>query len=357
MSSLVSRSALHKRKKDALSVKVALVGLNRMTGSLGMALRGISERPNTNIEFTVLGRDEDNEAMKSAHKIGAIDNFNKALQTVVEDADIVFVNVPMSQLDEVYSRMGDMLKSGAVVVDLSPLKQPSVKLADKYFPKDVSMKPTVYLVGATPLVGFDQLYATDLSVAASQEYLFRNSDILIAPHPSVPPEAVKVVIDIAELMNMKPRFMDPAEYDGLASLTEGIPLLLSLLMLQMVQQSPGKLDLLRAANPTFASIVQNLRHVNAKDMTILWRSMHESMLRQIDQTFTHLEGIEQLFLEKEPVVMETYLEQVLKGLVAWEVNREQNKWDRLENNPLDDIPVGLPMLGSMFVRRRNKDQD
>lgn len=358
MSSLVSRSALRKKKKNtaAQSVKVALVGLNRTSGSLGFALRHLNARPNTGLEFSVIGRDEDNEAMKTAHRIGAIDNYNKALQIAVDEADIVFVSVPLAALDELFSRLGGMLKPGAVVIDLSPLKQPALKLAEKYFAKDNNGQVSNYLIGATPLVGFDQLYATDLSVAASQEFLFRGSDMLIAPAATVPAEAVKVVTDLAEMLNMKPRFMDPAEYDGLASLTESTPLLLSALMFQVVHQSPGKIDVLRATNPTFASMVQNLRQVNAADLALLWRSTHASLLQQVDQTLNNLEAIRALLLEKEDAVLETYLTQLLNGFITWEVNREQNRWDKLDST-LDDIHVGIPVIGGGFTRRRDKKDD
>ena len=150
MSSKVSRSALRRRKKNALNVNVAIVGLNRISASLGLALRGINDRDNMDVIFTVVGRDEDNDTMKTAQKMGAIDNFNRSLKAVVEDADIVLLDVPMGDQEDVFEELGKGLKPGAVVVDLSPMKQPGVALAKKYFPKDVNGKLTAYIVGAAP---------------------------------------------------------------------------------------------------------------------------------------------------------------------------------------------------------------
>ena len=192
MSSKVSRSALRRRKKNAMNVNVAIIGLNRISASFGLALRSINDRDHTDIVFTVLGRDEDNEIMKTAQRIGAIDNFNRSLQTVVEEADIVAIDVPMGDLEELFERLGKMLKPGAVVVDLSPLKQPGVTLAVKHFPKDVNGKLTAYIVGATPLISFDQIYVTNMDVEAADEFMFRNTDMIISPAASIPPEAVKV---------------------------------------------------------------------------------------------------------------------------------------------------------------------
>ncbi len=356
MSSKVSRSALRRRKEDVNEIKVAILGLDRIGGSIGLALRGISERPNTNVVFNIIGRDEDKEAMKAAHRIGAVDNFNRSLQPVIEDADIVFVNVPIGTLEELFARMGEMLKPGAVVIDLSPIKRPGAALSDKYFPKDTQGHPTAYLVGATPLVSFDQLYHTDMSVEASQEFMFRDSDMLIAPKASVPAEAVKVVTDLAEMMTMKPRFLDPLEYDGLASLTENVPMLLNLLMMQVISQSPGQLDILRASNTTLASTVQNLRHVTVQDLMKLWSSDKATFLTQIDQLIASLQGFRELVVDEDPLVLDTHLEKLLEYFISWEVRREQNRWDLDKANLPDDLQVGVPVIGAAFARRRRKDE-
>lgn len=360
MSSRVSRSALRKGKKDAKNVNVALVGLNRMSGSIGLGLRSVSDRPNTNLVFTVLGRDLDNEAMKTASRIGAVDNFNRTLQVVVEKADIIFVNMPLSEQEETFARLGPLMKAGAVVVDLSPLKMPAVKLAKQHFPKGDDGKAKAYLVGATPLVGFDQLYDEDRSIAAAKEYLFRNSDVLIVPDASTPPEAVKVVTDIAELLNMKPRFMDPLEHDGLASLTEGIPLLLSVLLFQMVQQSSGKTDILRASNTRFASLIENLRHVTSKEIAKMWRPNRDALIQQIDQMNQTLESFKALLAEdaEDPLVLESHMEQLLTSFLAWELRREKNDWDDEAASDLDNISaVGVPVIGQAFNLRRPRSND
>jgi len=320
---------------------------------LGLALRGINDRDNTDIVFTVLGRDDDNDTMKTAQKIGAIDNFNRSLQTVVESADIVFIDVPMGDLEELFERLGKTLKSGAVVVDLSPLKQPGVELAKKYFPKDLNGKLTAYIVGATPLTSFDQIYVTSMDVEAADEFMFRNADMVISPAASIPPEAVKVVTDMAGFLNMTPRFMDPAEYDGLAALHESLPTMLGILMFQTVVQSPGKLDVLRAANGTFANAVQALRHVNAKDLLARWRPNNEALVQQVEQMVQSLESFRQLIEDdlKDPMVLETYLEQILHAFVDWEVRREQNNWHMEKSSPLDNVQTGVPVIGQMFSRR------
>lgn len=357
MNSRVSRSALRKRRDDLNEVKVAILGLDRISASIGLGLRAYSERPNATVVFNVIGRDYDKEAMKTAHKNGLIDNYHRNLQNVVENADIVIVNEPLSQLDELFSRMAKMLKDGAVIIDLSRLKRPAVNLAKQYFSKDLDGNPKVFLVGVTPMVSFDQVYAGDHSVEGAQEFLFRNNDMLIVPGSQVPPEAVKVVTDICEFLGMQPRFMDPLEHDGLSSLTDSIPMLLSILFMQAVQQSPGKTDIERAGNLAFASTLENLRRMSAEDMVLLWRSNKTALLQQMEVVMDNMDSLYQMLNEDldEPGVMETYVEAIMNTFFAWEIKREKNRWDDPKDNAMDTINTGLSMLGGFAPRRRRDD--
>jgi prephenate dehydrogenase len=189
--------------------------------------------------------------------------------------------------------------------------------------------------------------------------MFRNTDMVISPAASIPPEAVKVVTDISGFLNMKPRFMDPAEYDGLAALHESLPTLLGVVMFQTVVQSPGKLDVLRAANGTFANAIQALRHVDAKDLLARWRPNNDALVQQIEQMVKSLESFRQLIEDdlKDPMVLEAYLEQILHAFVDWEIRREQNNWHMEKSSPLDNVQTGVPVIGQMFSRRGNSVND
>ncbi len=354
MSSKVSRSALRKRNANAIEVRVALLGLDRTTCSIGFGLKSYSERPDSRVAFTIIGRDLDNEAMKTAHKLGLIDNFQRSLDNALEGADIVFINEPLSEVRELFERSATLLKPGAVIIDLSRLKQPAVQYATRYFPRDEKGKSPFYLVGATPLIGYENLYSTDFSVTASREFLFRGCDMLVVPSAAVPPEAVKVVTDIADFLSMKLRFMDPAEHDALASIVDGIPTLLAMVLFQTAHNSPGSTDIFRTTNSEFAIAVQSLRHVSSEDMVLLWRNNYDAITRHIDEIIKTLNAMRGLLEDKEqdPEMLQSFLDTLLKAFVAWEVRREQNRWDQPSENAYDDVSVGIPnMLPGIGGRR------
>lgn len=357
MSNKVSRSALRKRNANAVEVKVALLGLDRTTGSIGFGLKSYSERPNSSVVFTIMGRDLDNEAMKTAHKMGLIDNYHRTLDNAIDGADIIFINEPLSELHELFERAATLLKPGAVLIDLSRLKQPAVDYANRYFPRDDSGQSAYYLVGATPLIGFENLYSTDFSVEASREFLFRGCDMLIVPSARVPAEAVKVVTDLAEFLSMKPRFMDPAEHDGLASIVDGIPTLLAMVLFQTAHNSRGSTDIFRVTNSEFAMAVQSLRHVSAKDMALLWRNNRNAISHHIEEIIKTLNAMRQLLEDEQQDLdmLQSYLDTLLKGFVAWEVRRENNRWDDPQENAYDNVAIGIPnLVPGMGARRMMK---
>jgi prephenate dehydrogenase len=358
MSNQVSNTALRQHKKDAMSVKVALIGLNRVTASLGLALHEYSNRPTSAVLFTVLGRDDDNDTMRLAQQSGAIDNFNKSYAQVAQDADIVFLNTPMGQHEEVFAKLGEVLKSGAVVVDLSPLKQPGVQLDRRHFPKDMHDKPTAYLVGATPLVGYDGLYIIDNSVSAAKDFLFRGSDILIAPDSTVPSEAVKVVTDIADFLGMTPRFTDPLEHDALSSMTEGMPVLMALALFSVIARSPGRNDMMRAANFNFGGAVHSLHNLTPEDLAAMTQPNRANLRHHIDQMIAGLENVKQMLLDTDELVFPTFASAILDVMAEWEVRREKNRWENEGSSEIRTVQPGFG-IGQTFIPkfRRNKDTD
>lgn len=356
MSSKVSSAALPQRSKNAPEVKVTLVGLNRITASLGKAMRMYSTLPTAAVSFFVLGRDEDKDAMKNAQKVGAVDNFHRVMQEALENADIVVVDVPLRQQEETFQRMGEVLKAGAVVLDLAPLKKPGVKYARQYFRKDADGDPLAHLVGITPLVSFDEVYDTDTDVEAANELLFHRNDILVVPDAKASAEAVKVVSDLADFLAMTPRFMDPDEYDAMAALVEGVPPLLGLLMVQTILQSPSKSDFLRVVNTPFAVASYGLHNQSVDDLMALWEPNKISLLNHIDQLIAALRVIREVFMEKDPEASRAYISQILDGFIEWEIRRRDNKWEDPTLDAAANFNVGIG-LGQMFGLRRRKSDD
>src|SRR3990172_2498704 len=121
-----------------MQVNVAIIGLDRLGASFGLALKRSQDQPKADHHFTIIGCDPKGEAMKTAHKLGAVDNFNRALLKAIEGADLIIANVPSGSAEELYARLGPELKPGTVVLDTSILKQPVIEWAARSFPTNAA---------------------------------------------------------------------------------------------------------------------------------------------------------------------------------------------------------------------------
>jgi prephenate dehydrogenase len=357
--SQVSSGALHQRKKNAIEAKIAVIGLTRTSASLGMALRNFSARGNAPVIFTVKGFDEDAEKMKKAQSMGAVDQINKDLQALLDGVAIVIVDVPMGVQADYFDLIGDYIGEGSVVLDLAPLKKPGVTLAGKHFPRDRQGQQAAYLVGATPLTRYPELYEDPNDITQASADLFEGNDLVIVPSAKTPQEAVKVANDIAGFLDMKVRFMDPDEYDGLAGLTAAMPDLLAMLLFHTVQQSQGQNDLLRVANYRFGNSLRNLRHSSPADMRAMWQENRMNVLHHIEQMAVALENIREVLLDNDTPVLEAFIETVNDSFEEWEIRRRDNRWD-------EDIQAAAPdatastmggFISNVFSFGRRGDKD
>ena len=355
--SQVSSGALHPRKKNAIEAKIAIVGLTRTSASLGMALRNFSARGNAPVIFTVKGFDEDADKMKKAQATGAIDQLNKDLRGLLDGVAILIVDVPLGKQADYFEMIGADIGEGVVVLDLAPLKKPGVALAEKHFPRDSYGKQAAYLVGVTPLARYPDVYGDRDDIGQASADLFKGNDMVVVPSAKAPQEAVKVANDIAGFLDLKVRFMDPDEHDGLTGLTAAMPDLLSLLLFHTVQQSNGQNDLLRVANYHFANSLRNLRDSSTGDMRVMWQENRLNVLHHIEQLAVALENIREVLLDNDTPVLETFIETVKDGFEAWEIRRRDNRWDEDIQTAAPDVTASAlsGFVGNIFNFRRDDD--
>lgn len=343
-----------------MHVNVAIVGLDRLSASFALALKRYMKRPNAEHSFTIIGSDQRGYVMKSAEKLEIVDNFHRRVVKATENADLIVINAPPNQLEDIYFRLGPELKPGAVVLDMSTLKQPGIEWAREHFPHNAEGDPLAYMVGFTPIVNVEGLYVADWSVEAATDDLFKESAVLIAPDAQCPAEAIALAEDVARLIGGFPRFIDPAEHDGLVAATEELPNMLGVVLFNAMQQSEGWMELRRMVNPNLALAIQNLRHQSPQDLLMLFSHNRANLVRHMETMIAALSEMRDI-LEEGPdedgdfVKLGAYLQRVGKEWEKWDTKRHSGKW---EDKPQTDGSVGmLGGLGGMFGMRSRRDDN
>lgn len=307
------------------TIHLTILGLNRLTASLGMALREYSKAANSPFDFQITGQDGDKKAMELARHFEAVDEVQSNAQSAIRYADIVIVSLPAGVLEGVYEFIGPALKTGTVVLDMSFGKRSAIALANKYFPRNPDGSAKAYLVGIQPLVSTPYLFDTRLGVEAADAKLFYQSEMIVAPAANVPEEAVKLASDLAAILKMKVHFMEAGEYEAMAKITENLPAILGLSLFASLQDSSGNRDLQRLINPSFALMLHPLRNAEAEDLLRSWVDDPQA-------TKTHLNGLIALLealkgrLDDDPDKVKSYLKESLSLFEQWTARRESGKW-------------------------------
>ncbi len=338
-----------------MHVKIAIVGLTRLSASFGLALKQYQDQPRAEHTFTIIGSDTKTQAMKDASKIGAVDNFDRKLLKATENADLILVDAPASSLEDIYTRLGPNLKPGAVVLELGRLKQPAIERAQQHFPTNPQGMPVAYLVGVTPIVNVEELYNASTSPEAASADLLDGAEFLITPDSKCPAEAIALAEDIIKLVGGKPRFMDPVEHDGLIAATEGLPDMLGAALFYMLQQSEGWMELRRMINPTLALATQNLRYQTPQDLFQLMTYNRENLVRHLESLIGVLDELHDALNDNDVDKLEAFLSLVAQEWDKWDVKRHSGKWEDVSE--IQTLPGPFGSMGGFLTMRRKKDSD
>lgn len=198
-------------------VRVAILGVGLIGGSLGLAIRDPDRTSRVSGRHTVVGFD-DRETMQRAMELGAIDVGSQSAPDAVAEADIVFLAAPISANLSLMTEIADALSETAIVTDVS-----SVKVASEAHAADV-LPETVAYIGGHPMAGSEKT-----GVEHADRYLFENATYVLCPplparhHPSRFEPLIQLLRDLGARLLMMPS----AQHDRIAATISHLPQLLA----------------------------------------------------------------------------------------------------------------------------------
>ena len=274
----------------------------------------------------------------------------------MDGADLIILNVPYGSLKDTMPVIGPELKSGRRARH-SLLQQAAIDLAQRHFPARADGQPLAYLIGITPIINVQALYSGDLSVEGARADLFDKSDVLLTPDMKSPSEAIQLAEDIVRLIGGQPRFMDPAEHDGLIAATEELPALLGATLFYTLQQSEGWQELRRMVNPALALATQNLRYQMPDDLLPLLVQNRENLLRHLEALIGALDGVRDALAENDSDQIEAFLVLVRRTWEQWVVKRFSGKWEDSGSSPKCCRAVRSVSGFSDAAQKRDEDDE
>jgi prephenate dehydrogenase len=338
------------------TISISILGLGRTGTSVGLALRRYNNTKGAQHNFKITAYERRGQVLQEARKMNAADEYLNSPFSAVRDKDIVVLAMPYSDVQPMYEVLGREMRPGAVILDMSPLKSPSMAWAQKHLTSEV------YMVGFTPMFNPQYLLNSIDETSAAREDLFDKGLVLLMPGINCAGEAVELATDFAELLGSKTHFIDPSEHDGLVAAMEGLPAVLGVMFYHMISHSAGWGDGQRLTNPAFGYLTHHLHDTHPDDARDLILNNRENTLRYLDEMINSLRTFRQTLAQNDRNAVEAVLVDTALDYEKWTNRRHKNEWDEKDpvskaTNAAGDIVTGL--FGSVLAKRirGNKDDD
>ncbi len=279
--------------------QITIVGLGLIGTSLGLAL----QRVKTN--FELVGHDREHEVAKQAVRLGAIDRAEWNLISAVENADLIFLAIPVSGVRDTLQAIANEVKRGVLITDTASTKQQVMAWAEELLPSHVNF------VGGDPVVKRIGHGQSDASAD-----LFQGAPYCIVPAMSADEESVRAFVQLVSSLGAEPFFVDAAEHDGLMAGVGHLPFVLSAAMVHAAAQSPSEQDLKRMAGQEFRSITA----FPSTDPTLfsdVCLTNSDNIVRWIDRIIAELHTWRDIITSRDAERLEALFSELLETRARW----------------------------------------
>ncbi|MBK9748362.1 MAG: prephenate dehydrogenase [Chloroflexi bacterium] len=321
------------------TINVGILGLGRVGASVGLALKRYNARKDARQKFNITGYDPLEASGVTARNQNAVDAVTRSLLDAASNKEILVLALPYREVAAAYRLIGGEVRAGTVILDMSPLKQPSQQWATKY------LKGEAFAIGVTPILNFKYLFdgTDDIEHAAAD--LFDDGHMLLMPHLEAPKEAVELAADLSEILGAAPHFADPAEHDVWVAATEGLPAALGVATFYGLVRRNGWDDARRAGNPSFGRLTHHLFDAHPDDVRDLLLNNRDNVVRQLDATLETLHTLRDVLAQNDQKSLEGLLIDSAQAYQEWVARRQKGEWDDRTDGVKRESSTDLFMSG------------
>jgi len=201
-------------------IRVAILGLGLIGGSLGLAFR---QSETNKVEVTGFARRPATGEL--ALKMGAVDAMAETPQQAVLDADFVFICTPVLQMLSMAETVLPAMKPGAVLTDVGSTKGWFMQKISRLLP------PHIHYIGGHPMAGRERS-----GMEAAQADLFQDKWFLFTPFADTPPELVNRLRQLVSLTGAKTAELDERTHDQITAVISHVPHVVAAGLVQLLHQ-------------------------------------------------------------------------------------------------------------------------
>ena len=307
-----------------MAIQITILGLGQIGTSIGMVLAENKD------QIHRVGHDKSQEAVRLAKENNAVDKVAITLSGAVKDADIVILALPFQEIYPVLKHISQDLKEDALVLDTGPLKQPVIKWAEELLPENR------HYVGLTPVINSLYLEEFEFGPETAQKDLFKDCIMAVVSGSQTNTEAVNMAVNLVKLLGASPYFTDPAEIDGLMTMTHIMPQLFAASLLKSTQDSPGWREARKVAGKPYTQVTSPFSQddvAGALAAAVIYNQ--ENTSRVLNDFIRTLVEIRDLSETADQEKLEDLFTNFQKERDLWWADRQISSWIEF---PKRDIP-------------------
>lgn len=323
-----------------MTTKIIFLGLNRISLSLGLALKK-SEKLVERIGF-----DPDLSTQKLAIKMSAMDKIVETLDQRIQEADVILYALSAGKLKDVLRHIQGKCKPGCVLVNLELIGHDTFETISTEY-----ADPRAHIAWV-PAINPKYLDQDGDDPASACPDLFGNSHVYIAAMPDTNPEAIRLGGDLAVLTGAFPLYIDPDELAGIIALSHDYPRLISMVMTHLLTSDAGWNEARKLAAHDFmvaTSAIQSYEPDTEPQISL--HANRKNLQRLVAQTIERLQDLQTSLDDEEGQDLNQSIKNALLARQLWIKQRNELSW--LEKGPLN--PKAPHSITEALFRRPSKE--
>jgi prephenate dehydrogenase len=233
-------------------IKIAIFGVGLMGGSLALCFKG---KP----DVFVVGHSNNPASVTKYMARNVVDHATTSLKEAAEDADFIFICVPVGLLDSYLTQLQEIsLKSGCIITDVGSTKASIAASAERI---DLH---GAYFIGGHPMAGSERS-----GVEAASAHLYENAYYVLTPATNVPEAVYQRLVDLLVWTKAIIIRLDAKLHDEIVGAISHLP---HIIAVALVNQIAGY----NASNDLFQSLAaggfRDITRIASSD-PIIWRDI------------------------------------------------------------------------------------
>ena len=269
-------------------MRVAIIGLGLIGGSLGLALKAAGAE--------VAGYARRAETASAALARGVVDRCGSDMPSVIKGADIIVIATPVLTVKDIFTEIAAHMPKGAIVTDVSSTKAEVMKWAGECLPDKACF------IGGHPMAGKEAS-----GIAAADADLFRGCTYCLIPGSNVKHVQRGKMEDMVKAVGAKPFYIDAQEHDEIVAAVSHLPHLLSVALVSATVENPRWTAMSRLASSGYRDTTR-LASGDPRMSRDICLTNRELIVEALDRYIDSLKELRRLVNSGDEKIEESFIE-------------------------------------------------